>query len=225
MVKDYYLILGVPIDAAPGAIRSAFRRLARQYHPDRGESANARSFQEVQEAYEVLSDPRRRARYDRARRPAVRHASPSRASAPDGEPEPLVAEPMPITGEPDAVRPSFEALVDRIWRNFTGVGVGKAERREPLDFELILNPEEALLGVAVPFEVPALSVCYHCGGSGRVLTFTCDACEGEGRIVERRSVEVNVPPGVRDGALIEVSLESLGVENLWLRVHVRIAPH
>jgi molecular chaperone DnaJ len=225
MVKDYYLILGVPLDAAPDTIRSAFRKLALRYHPDRGSEADPRTFQEVSEAYEALSDPVRRAQYDRQRGQRGRRVPGEPAGVPIQEKRTTILEPMPITGEPDAIRPSFEALLDRIWRNFTGVGAGKAERAEPLDFELILRPEEAERGVVVPFEVPALSVCHHCGGTGRALLFHCDACEGEGRIVDRRAIEVRVPPGVREAARIEVSLQSLGVANLWLRVHVRIAPH
>ena len=64
MAKDYYLILGVPLDAAPGEIRSAFRRLALQYHPDRRGEAGTRAFRDISEAYDVLSDPAQRARYD-----------------------------------------------------------------------------------------------------------------------------------------------------------------
>lgn len=218
MDRDYYLILGVPLDAAPERIREAFRKLALRYHPDRGEEADPRVFREVSEAYEVLCDPARRARYDRQRHPREARPRPVRV-------EPMRSNPLPITGEPEAVRPSFEALLDRIWSNFNATG-SKAEQAQPLNFELILSPEEARRGIVVPFEVPALMVCHHCGGAGRsMMLHACRFCDGEGRLVDRRTIEISVPPGVCDGTWISVSLEPLGVENLWLRVHVRVSAH
>jgi DnaJ-class molecular chaperone len=224
VAKNYYLILGVPRDAAPAAVRSAFREMAKRYHPDRGTESDARTFRDVQEAYEVLSDPARRARYDRESR-----GGPWSRAEPFGprvaEPEPLVAEPLAVTGEPEEVRPSFEALFDRLLRNFSGAGVPKAERPEPLDFQLILSPEEAEAGVVVPFEVPVLRVCSRCGGAGRDWFSVCGDCEGEGRLVEREILRVTVPAGVRSGTVIEASMRELGVENLWLRLQVRVARH
>jgi DnaJ-class molecular chaperone len=212
MAKNYYVILGVPMDAAPEAIRSAFRKQARRYHPDRGGPARARAFREASEAYEVLSDPVSRERYDRE----VQRNTPPQT-------EPLVSDPVPITGRPESVRPSFEALFERLSRNFTGIGRPKAEREEPLHFELILSPDEAERGIRIPFQVPILTGCPRCRGRGHSGVFPCDACEGAGRIVDNRTLEVRVPARVRDGTVIEVSLSRLGVENVWLRVHVRVA--
>jgi hypothetical protein len=132
---------------------------------------------------------------------------------------------MPIRGRPEAFRPSYDALLERLRRNFLGQGVPKAERAEPLDFELILNPEEAQRGLLIPFEIPTFSVCCECGGLGRYGPASCAACDGEGRLVEHEAVDVRVPAGVLDDTVIEVSLRSLGIENLWLRVHVRIERH
>jgi curved DNA-binding protein CbpA len=69
MADDHYKTLGVPEDADEGRIRSAHRRLARQYHPDTGPGASEEKFRAVQGAYDVLSDPVRRDAYDRSRRP------------------------------------------------------------------------------------------------------------------------------------------------------------
>jgi len=214
MAKNYYLILGVPIDAPPETIRSAFRKQARRFHPDHGGPAKARAFREASEAYEVLSDPVLRERYDREMHRNVRRES-----------RPLVADPVPIMGRPEFARPSFDALFERLSRNFTGLGRPKAEREEPLHFELILSPEEAVRGILIPFQVPVLSACRTCRGSGHSGLFTCDDCEGTGRSVDSRTLEVQVPAGVRDGAVIETSLNAVGVENVWLRVQVRVARH
>jgi len=224
MAKNYYLILGLPCDAAPGAVRSAFRELAKRFHPDRGAEADPRAFRDVHEAYEVLSDPVRRSRYDReSGYGAWRGAEPVGPGVVG--PEPLVAEPLAVTGEPEAVRPSFEALFDRLLRNFGGAAVPKAERAEPLDFQLILSPEEAEAGVVIPFEVPVLRPCPACGGAGRDWFSSCGECDGEGRLVQRELLHVRVPAGIRSGSVIEVSMAGLGVENLWLRLVVRVARH
>lgn len=218
--KDYYLILGVPLDAGPDEIRSAFRKLALRYHPDRVRGASPDAFESISEAYDVLSDPTQRARYDRELRRARPPVAAVPASSGVRDPEPLISEPVPIEGLTDSVRPSFDALLDRLARNFSPLEPRKAEREEPLNFELILTPEEAERGSLVPFEVPVFSTCYQCGG-----LFPCNVCGGEGRLVDRGTVEVEVPAGVRDGTVIDVSLESLGIENLWLRVYVRIERH
>ncbi len=218
MFKNYYLILGVPIDAAPPAIRSAFRELAKRYHPDHG-THDASGFQEVHEAYEVLSDPERRAKYDRT----LRGTRPPRRTGRGAEP--LVSEPMAATGRPERVSPSLESLLERFARNFTLEHVPKSEHAEPLNFELILDPDEAARGVTIPFEVPVFQVCHWCGGTGHEVVGVCERCDGEGRLADRRGLDVRVPAGVRAGAVLEVSLADLGVTNLWLRVHVRVARH
>ena len=222
MAKDYYLILGVPLDAAPDQIRSAFRKLALRYHPDREGESSPAAFRDISEAYDVLSDPTRRARYDRERRHPGPHVGAERSVPGASQPEPLVSEPVPVTGRPESVRPSFDALFDRLRRNFLEDDGPKAEHAEPLNFELILSPEEAAVGVRIPFEVPVFSVCRECGGLGRQWVFPCTACDGDGRVVDREAIQVQVPPGVRDGAVLDVSLEALGVTNLWLRVFVRV---
>jgi hypothetical protein len=219
MSRDYYVILGIPSDAAPGAVRSAFRRLARRYHPDRGETGDARSFREVAEAYGVLSDPERRARYDRR---TLRRVRPAFHRAPT-EPEPLISEPVPVAASAETVRPSLDSLVDRLARNFAGEDVPKFEHPEPLEFELILSPDEADRGVRVPFRIPLFRLCGLCGGSGRDWLLPCRDCDGEGRVVEPTELHVDLPAGVRDGARVDVALDDLGVHNLWLSLHVRVA--
>jgi molecular chaperone DnaJ len=225
MAKDYYLILGVPLDAAPDEIRSAFRKMALRHHPDRQRESSPRRFQDISEAYGVLSDPFQRARYDHELRRLQERRAAAHATSRMHDPEPLISEPMPLEGMPEAVSPSLEALFDHLRRNFSNLETPEAERAEPLNFELILSPEEARQGVLVPFQVPLFLTCIRCGGMGREWLFPCEECGGEGRIIKRDAVHVRVPAGVRDGSVIELSLARLGIHNLWLRVHVRVGMH
>ena len=217
MAKDYYLILGVPLDAAPDEIRSAFRKLALRYHPDRRSGAGAGPFRSISEAYDVLSDPARRARYDRELRGRGQEVAVAADISAVRDPEPLVSEPVPIAGRPESVSPSYEALLDRLGRSVFHPEAPKAAHEEPLNFELVLSPEEVRRGILVPFQVPVFWICRQCGGLGRHWVFPCEECDGEGRFIDRETVDVRVPAGVRDGTLIDVSLEALGIRNLWLR--------
>jgi molecular chaperone DnaJ len=216
--KDYYLILGVSRSESPSGIRARYRDLVRTLHPDVAGAHSTSAFQEIAEAYEILADPaaRRRHNAELARREGRR---------PVDRIGPLAArrrEPVSLLAEPQAVRPSFEALVERLFRNFTRAGIPKAERPEGLTVEVILTPEEAVRGVVVPIGVPGLHRCPDCGGAGHVWLFPCASCGEEGVIATERIVRVTIPPLIRAGAVIEGRLHGLGIDNLYLRLHVRI---
>ena len=200
--KDYYWILGVSRSETPSAIRARYRDLARRFHPDVAGPQSTSTFQEITEAYEILADPAARRRYNAelARlegRPPVESIAPLAASR---------REPVSLFVEPRAVRPSFEALVDRLFRNFTGVGVPKAERPEGLTVEVILTAEEALQGVTVPIGVPGLEPCPQCGGTVHVSLFPCVSCGAEGAIASDRVVRVTIPPLIQPRSIIEEPL-------------------
>ena len=127
-----------------------------------------------------------------------------------------------MLGEPLAVRPSFDALLECVFRNLTGIGALKTEGPEGLAVEAILTPEEAARGVEVPIAVPGAESCFECGGSGRVWLFPCASCRGQGLIVTEKIVRVPVPPLVRPESIIEMPLHWLGIHNLNLRLYVRI---
>ena len=217
-LKDYYLILGISRSEPVSGIRARYRDLARRFHPDVAGAESTSRFQEITEAYETLADPAARRRYNAEL--AIVEARPPLQSI-----EPLSAprmEPMSLFSDPLAVRPSFEALVDRLFRNFTGVGVLKAERPEALTVEVIVTPEEAVRGITVPIAVPGLEPCPHCGGTGRVWMFPCASCGAEGAIASDRVVRVTVPPLSRPRSIIEAPLSGLGIDNLYLRLFVRV---
>lgn len=220
--KDYYVILGVSRSEGPAGIREAFRKLAKQHHPDLGGSEA--SFQELAQAYEVLSDPEQRRRYDQTLRPV---SQPEPLRRPRGrweyEPEPLVPEAMSVLHDFQTIRPSFEPLFDRMLRNFTGLNVPKGECIEGLNIEAILSPSEAVRGTVAPIGVPVFRRCFVCHGTGEDWLYTCMACGGEGLIEEEATVPVRIPPMTRDGTIIEVPIEGLGFHNFILRLHIRVA--
>jgi len=216
--RTYYMILGVPRTESAKGIRAAYRDLARRLHPDvAGEQATG-AFQELSEAYDVLSDPRRRSEYNRQLRLVEGEGPP--AGVGHGSNGPLIREPVTILGNPEAVRPSFEAMWDRMVRNFTGIGVPKSERLESLNFELLLTPDEAYRGCVIPVGVPVFEVCPRCRGSGRDWGIPCTFCQGQGTTGAEAFVRVRIPPLAKSGAVLEFPLENLGIHNFYLRFHI-----
>lgn len=220
MAQDnYYLILGVSQSESPAGIRARYRDLVRVLHPDVAGEQSTVAFQKVAEAYTVLADPQARRRHDAE---LATWRDRARVRFTDGPSAPGRREPVWLLGEPLAVRPSFDALLERVFRNFTGVGVPKTGGPEGLTVEVILTSEEAARGVEVPIAVPGVESCFECGGAGRVWLFPCAACRGQGLIATEKIVRIPVPPLVRPESIIEMPLHGLGIHNLYLRLYVRI---
>ncbi len=206
--RDYYLVLGVSPHESAAGIRAAYQGLARDLQ--RSETA----FHEIREAYGFLSDPGRRLSYDQEseiRAPAAPAA------------EPIVPGTPSLFGQPEDTRPSFQEFRDRLLRNFTGARVPKAEHAESLTLDVVLTPLEAFAGCTIPVGVPLFRTCAECGGSGSALPFRCARCGGSGRLEELREMQVEVPAGVKPGAILEAPLDLLGIQNLFLRIRVSIS--
>lgn len=227
--RDYYELLGVERNASEDDIRRAFRRLARQYHPDvnRQDDAEER-FKEVNEAYEVLSDTEKRQNYDR-----FGHDGPGAQGFGAGG--------MGGFG--------FEDIIDSFFGG-SQRGGRRATRGADLRYNLTLTLEETVTGADRVLEIPRLRTCTRCHGSGAepgtqpvrcpacngsgevrraqqtifgsfVNVTICERCRGEGQIVstpcsechgERRvqttqRLSVNIPPGVDDGQQLRLSGE------------------
>ena len=228
--RDYYELLGVSRDASDAEIKRAFRALAREVHPDVSDAPDAEQrFKEVVEAYEVLSDPERRATYDRFGRAGLRRGG---------------FEPVFDFGSLSDVFAAFfgEDLLG-------GVGAAAQRSRRGSDVQVVstIDLEDAFSGltVTVPLEVaapcsacgstgaePGTSVrpcatcsglgvvrtvsrnifgqfvqqqtCPDCSGLGQVLERPCGECRGEGRVVTKTRLEVDIPPGIHDGQQIRV---------------------
>jgi DnaJ-class molecular chaperone len=215
--KTYYMILGVSSTESDRGIRAAYRDLARRLHPDVAGEQATRSFQEVSEAYGVLSDPQRRREYNSTLSRAEDRGIVTARRSP---PEPLVRQPVTILGNRDGIRPSFEAMYDRFLRNFTGIGVPKSEQLEGLNIEVLLTPEEASRGCVVPIGVPVFSRCPQCGGSGHDWVFPCACCQQQGMIEGEERLRIRIPPMAPSGTIYEIPLRGLGIHNFYLRLHV-----
>lgn len=234
MQKNYYVILGVGSGATLEEIKSAFRRRALELHPDRS-GLGDRPFQELQEAYGVLSDPERRHNYDARRQPLAVRRHPWGPSA-----EPMVdrrveAEPFQQSHEAwsprqiavdksfDHYAPSFDDIFHRLWTNFDGLSRPKEERLESLTVEVLVSPAEAMRGGRVRMRIPGKATCPICGGQGAVGLYECWRCEGQGARVVAYPLEVSFPAGLRDGHAVRVSLEGFGVENFYLTIVFRVS--
>ena len=251
--RDFYEILGLDRNASPEDIKKAFRRLAMQYHPDRNKEPGAEDrFKEISRAYEVLSDPEKRAAYDRFGHAAVGGA-----------------------GQAGFEGFNFGGFGD-IFDAFFG-GTATRARRGPargadLRVNLTLTFEEAVFGVEKEIEVTRNETCSVCGGTGaepgsrpdrcpscngsgevrriqqsifgqyvsvapcercrgegRIITQPCKECRGNGRQRRSRTLSVRIPAGVDAGSQIRLTGEGDagaqggGPGNLYVLLNVR--PH
>jgi molecular chaperone DnaJ len=235
--RDYYDVLGVPRDADDTSIKKAFRRLARELHPDVNshDPEAEEKFKEAAEAYEVLSDPDRRATYDRYGHEGLRSGGYAPnfdgfgsvgdifeaffgGSGPFGDifggggrtGGPIqggdVAQAVEIALADAAHGTKVEISYDAIHLCETCHGNG-AEPGTPIETCSRCGGTGQLRAVArTPFgQMVQSTACDVCGGDGRVPASPCKACRGRGRKVERAKVSVDVPAGIADGQRIRVS--------------------
>jgi molecular chaperone DnaJ len=252
--QDYYELLGIQRGADEAAIKAAYRRLAKECHPDRhnGCSEKEAHFKAINEAYDVLKDPQKRAAYDRFGKDAFRN----------GGQDPFGA----------AGFEGFSDIFSTIFGEFMDPRGARqnAARGADLRYDLELSLEEAFTGVEKTITVEALArcetchgrgctrsdhcakTCQTCGGmgkvraqqgffvvergcptcrgSGEVISDPCASCQGEGRALIQRKLSVKVPAGVDEGTRIRVAGEGeAGVRgassgDLYLFVHMKRHP-
>ncbi|MCL4821739.1 MAG: molecular chaperone DnaJ [Vicinamibacteria bacterium] len=232
---DYYEILGVPRDADEAAIKSAYRKQAMKYHPDRnpGDKQAEAKFKEAAEAYSVLSDPDKRRRYD------------TYGAAGLGG----------VAGGPQGFDPAAFADFQDILGDFFGFGDVFGRRRSgprrgsDLRYDLELTLPEAAYGTETTLRIPRMESCAtchgsgaaagtkptscpNCGGSGqvtfqqgfftvartcgrcrgqgRVIAQPCKDCRGEGQVQAERTLQIKIPAGVDNGSQLRISGEGEG---------------
>ena len=210
--KDYYKILGVAKTADLKAIKQAYRRLARKHHPDQnpGNPAAIERFKEATEAYEVLSDPEKRRRYDELGPDWARQAERASEGAPRGGFEDLggfrvhVGRDADLGGFSDFFRTFFGDLGRRAGADpesaaggdfFRGGGRGRrgargASRGDDLEGAVEISLEEAAQGSRRIVEFQSAQVCRTCGGTGRQAEAVCPTCQGQRLNAQARAVRV-----------------------------------
>ena len=236
--RDYYDVLGVQRNASEQDLKSAFRKLAKDHHPDRNPDDNGaeQKFKEINEAYEVLKDPQKRAAYDRFGHAAFDGGMGGRGGGGFG---------------PDFAS-SMSDIFDDLFGEFMGGRRGGQQRRSgrergaDLRYNMEITLDDAFSGKTAQIRVPTSVTCETCsgtgakagtkpvtcgtcGGAGKVRAsqgfFTiertcptcqgrgetiadpCPACNGAGRVVKERTLSVNIPAGVEDGTRIRLSGE------------------
>jgi molecular chaperone DnaJ len=196
--KDYYAALGVPKDADAAAIKRAYRKLARDLHPDKnpGNAEAEARFKEVSEAYDVLSDVKRRAEYDEARRlfgvggPRVGGGFPG-GGFPGGGQSFDLGDLFGATGGTGArgAAGGLGDLLGGLFGNAGGTARARSQaasgpaRGQDVETEATLSFEEAILGVTVPLRMQSPGTCPTCSGSGArpgTAPHTCPVCQGAG---------------------------------------------
>ena len=222
--KDHYKTLGVDKMVDRSAIRAAFRELAKKHHPDVSGPEETRRFQEIVEAYTVLSDPQSRSAYNLL---LARLEAPRPAHAPPRCAEPLKAgrkSRFPQTSYSGSRVCGAEKLFERM---FKGSAKRSPEyRRFPdddiLDVEVTLSEEEAAGGGVLPMWYPLRKRCPVCRGGGLAGRFICPACSGRGSLFMKKTVRIRLPGGIGDGAIFDVAVEEQGSRGIVLRLHIRV---
>ena len=234
--RDYYEVLGVGRDCDDPGLKSAYRKLALKYHPDRNpndKDAEER-FKEAAEAYSVLSDPQKRAAYDR-----YGHQGLQGLGANQG------FDPSTFTDFSDILGDLF-GFGDLFGGAGRRGGRSRAQRGEDLRYDLEINLEDAIRGLSVDIQVPRMELCSRCQGSGAEksdglvscpmchgrgeviyqqsflqIRRTCGQCNGRGQIIRRpctqcrgeayikteRKLKVNIPAGVDTGTRLRLANE------------------
>ncbi len=237
MKRDLYETLGVARNADEKELKGAFRKLAMKYHPDRnpGDQEAEKSFKEINEAYETLKDPQKRAAYDR-----YGHAAFEQGGMGAGFGNGFAG------GSASGFSDIFEDIFGEMMGGRQRRSSGGRERGADLRYNMEITLEEAYSGKTAQIRVPTSvtcdvctgsgakpgtspktcatcqgsgriraaqgffsieRTCPTCGGRGQTITDPCTKCHGQGRVTEERTLSVNIPAGIEDGTRIRLSGE------------------
>lgn len=234
MAKNYYIILGIPKNSSQEDIRAAYRRLAKEFHPDHY-GKNQAPFQIIQEAYAVLSNPKSRNLYDHSLQPKFKVSSSVRDTSPeryDNEAiEPLIPDGDIRFGNLNAFNGSFHqqgSIVDDMFGCFVGENTRSYEPEmtlpQEISIEISLSSTQAQLGGSVRVDLPIL---YDCPSCHRFPGYSigCWQCNGKGIIRGEKSVLINYPAGIRENQVVKVTLKTIDEGKIFLiaifKIHKR----
>ena len=229
--QDYYEVLGVPRSATAEDIKKAYRKLARKYHPDvnPGDNTAEEKFKDIGEAYEVLSDPEKRKRYDQL-------GENWKAGA-DFTPPPGWEGGRVDVGDWGDVfgagrgSGGFSDFFESLFGGRRGrrTGAGFAMRGQDIEATIELSLEEAHHGGTRTITLQTTAVCPTCNGSGVQENQPCATCRGMGMVMRPKTLDVTIPAGVRHGSVIRLAGQGepgTGQAPAGdLLLHVRLRPH
>jgi DnaJ-class molecular chaperone len=226
--QDYYASLGVPRTATADEIKKAYRKLARKHHPDLnpGDKEAEEKFKAVQEAYDVLSDPEKRKRYDRLG--ANWKAGTEYRPPPDSHEESGNGEAEYFTsGDGGGFSDFFESLFAGRRGSRARSGIRMPGR--DVEAEVPVTLEEAHRGTKRSLSLEVEEPCPECGGTGTKDKKACPVCQGNGTRPTRKTLDVTIPAGVRDGTVLRLAGQGEsgpgGGRPGDLLVYIRLRPH
>lgn len=233
--QDYYEVLGVDRNADEKAIKSAYRKLARKWHPDLHPAAEKKKaeeeFKKINEAYEVLKDPEKRSRYDRL-------GSRWKEGQDFQAPPDMDGAHYYSSGDFSSFEGGFSDFFNMFFGGQGPAGAGRTGRSarrgpvrgEDLESEIELTLEEAYRGTTKSLRVGSSDICPGCSGSGMRDSSFCPQCGGTGQVPSEKTLDVKVPAGVREGSRIRLKgqggngLSGGPKGDLYLKVRLRAHP-
>jgi len=240
--KDYYEVLGVNRSASADEIKTAYRKLARKFHPDLnpGDKAAEERFKELQEAYDTLSDPENRKLFDKYGENWRAVKQGGGAPPPGWEGARTAGGPRPggpggfdfsgfDFGGGEGGSEGFDIFEEMFGRTSGRGRRRRTERGEDIEAQLELSLEEAHRGGRRTLQMQAAETCPTCNGTGQVGDKPCQTCGGSGQVLKPKTIEVNIPAGVRDGSTVRLAgqggagLNGSQPGDLYLRIRLR--PH
>ncbi len=216
--KDYYQLLGIPKNAPEKDIKSAYRKLARKWHPDanpNNQKEAEEKFKEIQEAYEVLGDPQKRRKYDmlgsdwqQAARQAeqqrrYRHQQNETFNFNFGD----FGGATGAGAGPSGFSDFFDMFFSGIGRRNTSQSAGFAQRGQDLETTIELTLRDVYDGGKKSVSLQLEDVCPRCRGTGTDRGGLCSHCHGTGRLISNKKFEVTIPKGIAEGQRIRLAAQ------------------
>jgi molecular chaperone DnaJ len=218
MVKNLYLILGVGRESSPGQIKQAYRRIAKQLHPDTTAcGASPERFLEAREAYETLANAEKRRCYDAQ---LAKQDPPGRIPRAPVRPRYYQPPMRPTRLQRDGLASLLEGF-------FLSGMESRSLRRQPLNdisLDVVLSPRESREGGLFPIALPVHETCPHCAIPGLSRHNYCPGCGGSGSRVVERKLALGIPPCTGHGTAVTLQLDEVGLRGVRLHVRVCVDP-
>jgi molecular chaperone DnaJ len=210
--KDYYTVLGINRKATEKEIKAAYRRLARQYHPDvnPNNKASEEKFKEVNEAHEVLADPEKRKKYDQygdkwQYGDQMAEAARQQGASSGWNFGQQSGGPQSFTFEEDDLGSIFGDILGGRAGGGARRRATRVRRGQDIEYPVEVTLEEAYSGALRNLSLQSEAPCTACRGSGRIQNLPCSVCRGSGAVPQVKRLEVKIPAGVNSGSRVRIA--------------------